>query len=494
MKNAVASKLSYFILSFIFLLIIASFLFSGFENFSMGGSKHVAMVDGTPVTIREYQMALSRQVEFFNQMMGGNTLTQKQLEDMGIKDSVLSGLIQQKLILNSADDVGIVVSMDEVRSEIRNMPFFKNPSGQFDVTQYRNALQMNGYTPTQFEDIIRGDLKQKKMDELFAHNLLSEGYVRDVINFKNNAVTVHAIRISRQALSPLIAVSQQEIKDYLANPENQRALEEAYTENASVYNKAEEVKARHILVRGDDEAALAKIRSIRGRVNAKNFGKIASEVTEDPTGQGNGGDLGWFSAGRMVPEFDQVAFKMKQGEISEPVKTQFGYHLILVEGKKAAEVRPLETVKEELARFAIQRTKPQDLDNLMKSEEARLTEALASNKINVVEAAATKLDGGFAKSVKVNQFDQTLEGQALSADEAQKIFNAENGSVVSLGNAGTIYLVKILSKSSAATTLSAEDMKREKENLEQNYSRKIREEVLRALNNKAKVVTNRALM
>lgn len=99
MKNALANKMSYFILTFIFLIIIASFLFSNFDNFSMGTgtSKSVATVDGTPITTREYQMALNRQVEFFNQMMGGNGLTQKQLEDMGIKQSVLNGLIQQKL-------------------------------------------------------------------------------------------------------------------------------------------------------------------------------------------------------------------------------------------------------------------------------------------------------------------------------------------------------------------------------------------------------------
>lgn len=494
MKNAIASKMSYFILMFIFLIIIASFLFSGYENFTMGSSKYVATVDGTPITTREYQMALSRQVEFFNQMMGGQGLSQKQLEEMGIKDSVLSGLIQQKLMLNAADQVGIVVPMDEVRNEIRNMPYFKNTAGQFDVNQYRNALQMNGYTPTQFEEIIRNDLKQKKMDQFFENTMLSDAYVKDVMKFKNNAATVHAVKIPRQSLSPLIAVSDKEIQEYLAKPENQKALEEAYTENASKYNKAEEVKARHILIRGDDPKALERIKAIRAKVSPKNFDKIASQETEDPTGKGNGGDLGWFSAGRMVPEFETVAFNLKKGEVSEPVKTQFGYHLILVEDKKAADVKPLESVKEELAQMAIQRTKPQDLDNLMKAEEERLKSALESNDLSAVENTAKKVEGEFTKAVQVNQFDQTLQGQNLTVQEADKIFKAEPGSVVSLGNAGSIYLVKVISKSTEDKALTEEELKKEKTALNQAYSRKLREEVLKTLNNKAKVVTNRALM
>ena len=118
MKNAFASKMSYFILTFIFLIITASFLFSGFDNFSVGGGKNVATVDGTEITIKEYQVALNRQVEFFNQMMGGQGMTQKQLEEMGIKQSVLNGLIQQKLLLNAADQMGFVVSLDEVKNEM----------------------------------------------------------------------------------------------------------------------------------------------------------------------------------------------------------------------------------------------------------------------------------------------------------------------------------------------------------------------------------------
>ncbi len=497
MKNAFASKMSYFILTFIFLIITASFLFSGFDKFSLGGvGKNVATVDGTPITVREYQMALNRQVEFFNQMMGGSGMTQKQLEEMGIKQSVINGLVQQKLILNSAKDMGFVVSLDEVKNDIKNLPYFKTKE-QFDVNLYRNVLQSNGYVPTQFEELVGNDLKQKKVDELFNTTLLSENYVKDVLHFKNHMVNVHAIKISRQSLSPLISVSQDEIKQYLGQPENLKNLESAYTENFAKYNQAEEIKARHILIQGQDAKALDKINAIKAKVTTKNFSEIASKETEDTTGKANGGELGWFASGRMVPEFEAVAFKMKKGEISAPVKTQFGYHLIFVEDKKAAQTKPLDSVKAELAQLAIQKTKAQDLDKLLKAEDARLTAALQNNDLAALEAIHKKTDAQFLKSTDVNQFDQMLGQNALAPMEADQLFKAAPGTVLNFGNAGTIYLVKVVSNRQMDTSTDPkfeENLKKEITTQNQAFSRKVREELIKSMNNKAKVVTNPNMM
>lgn len=493
MKNAFANKISYFILTFLFLIITASFLFTGFDNFSLGGGQNVATVDGTPVTIKEYQTALTRQVEFFSQMMGGQGLTQKQLEDMGIKQSVLNGLIQQKLILNTADQIGYVVSLDEVKNEIKSMPYFKT-NNQFDVSLYRNMLQSNGYVPSQFEELVANDLKQKKVDELFSTTLISESYVKDVLKFKNNLVTVQGIKVSRQALAPLVSVSEAEIKAYIANPENQKALEMAYTENFSKYNKPEEVKARHILIQGDDAKAQDRIKAIRSKVTTKNFGEIAKKETEDPTGKANGGDLGWFSSGRMVPEFEKVAFGMKKGEISEPVKTQFGYHIIYVEDKKAAETKSMDSVKSELAQLAIQKTKAQDLDQLLKTTAENLRASLAKNDIASVEALAKKVDGTLYKDSEINQYEQNLAQANLSPQEAGQIFSAAPGTILDFGNPGTIFLVKVVSKSDKAQELTDEKVKAEVTSQNQLFSRRVREELIKNMNNKAKVVTNQSLL
>lgn len=493
MKSAFASKMSYFILTFIFLIITASFLFSGFagsSKFTLGANSNVATVDGTPVTTKEYQMALARQIEFFNQMMGGN-VTQQQLEAMGVKQSVLNGLIQQKLVLNAASEIGLVVSSEEIKNDIKNLPYFKS-ANRFDPNLYRNVLQSNGYVPAQFEELVGNDLKQKKVDELFNTTLISDNFVKDIVQFKNNAVTVHALKISRQSLSPLVSVSQQEITQYLGNPANQKALEAAYTDNLAKYVKAEEVKARHILITGDK--AEAKIKELKDKVNAKNFAAIASKETQDPTGKDKGGELGWFSKGRMVPEFDDVAFKLKVGEISAPVKTQFGYHLIFVEGKKAAEEKKLESVKQELAQLAIQKTKAQDLDKLLASEQERLTKSLQNNDLAAAEATAKKVEGQFSKAFAVNQFDQSIANSALSPKEAEELFKAAPGTVLNFGNAGTIYLVKVVSRNSNENKDPAAQLKTEATAQNQALSRKIREDLIKAMNNKAKIVTNPSLM
>ncbi|HXH74570.1 MAG TPA: SurA N-terminal domain-containing protein [Bacteriovoracaceae bacterium] len=495
MKTAFASKMSYFILTFLFLIIIASFLFSGFDNFSMSGAgKHVATVDGTPISTKEYQQALTRQIEFFNQMMGGKggTLTAKQLEEMGIKQSVLNGLVQQKLILNAAEQMGFVVSLDEVKNEIKGMPFFKTQD-RFDVNLYRNMLQGNGYIPTQFEELVANDLKQKKVDGLFNSTLISENFVKDVMRFKNNVVVLEGVKISRQSLAPLVSVSEQEIKDYLSKPENQKNLETIYTDNASKYNQAAEVKARHILIQGDDAKSLAKVKELKSKVNTKNFGEVAKIESQDPTGKANGGDLGWFSAGRMVPEFESVAFTMPKGTISDPVKTQFGYHLIYVEDKKPASSKPIAEVKEELARMAIQKTKAQDLDQLLKTETDRLSKALAANDLATIEATSKKVDGQVFKATEVNQYDQQLGQAPLSPAEADQIFKAEAGKVINFSNPGSIYLLKVVSRKENPE-VTPEKLKAELTVQNQTFSRKVREELLRVMNNKAKVVTNPALL
>jgi peptidyl-prolyl cis-trans isomerase D len=486
-----SNKISYFILTFIFLIIIASFLFSGFDNFSLGGGQNVATVDGTPVTAKEYQMAMNRQVEFFNQMMGGQ-LTQKQLEEMGIKQSVLSGLIQQKLILNAAASMGIVVSLDEVKNEIKNMPYFKT-NGQFDVNLYRNMLQGNGYVPAQFEELIANDLKQKKIDDLFNTLMISSDYVQEIAKFKKNEVIVQGVKISRQSLAPLISVSEKEVQEYLANAENLKALETTYTENFGTYNKPAEVKARHILIQDEDSKGLDKIKAIKAKVNAKNFAEIAKKETQDPTGKDNGGDLGWFSTGRMVPEFEKVAFDMKVGDISAPVKTQFGYHLIYVEGKKAAQTKSFESVKSELARMNIQKTKASDLDKLLASTAKEVEEALRNNNISKIEALAAKVDGQVFKKNEVNQYDQTLGMNSLAPQEVDQLFKASVGSVVDFGNPGTIFLLKVAEKRTGKD-LKPEELTSEMTTQGQAYSRRVREEVMKTLNNNAKVVTNQSLL
>lgn len=150
------------------------------------------------------------------------------------------------------------------------------------------------------------------------------------------------------------------------------AIKQVYETAKAAQKPEEEVHARHILLPTEDEAKAALAR-VKG---GEDFGKVATELSKDPGS--SGGDLGWFTKDRMVPEFADAAFKLKVGEISEPVKSQFGWHIIQVEEKRAKPFPELDAVKEQVSRFVMQKAQS---DMILKLREAA--------KIDRMEAAAT---------------------------------------------------------------------------------------------------------
>jgi peptidyl-prolyl cis-trans isomerase C len=136
------------------------------------------------------------------------------------------------------------------------------------------------------------------------------------------------------------------------------AERKAYDEAAKAEPPQEEIHARHILL-PTKEAAEKALARIKG---GEDFAKVAAEVSKDPSG--NGGDLGWFTKDRMVPEFSDAAFKLKKGEISEPVKTQFGWHIIQVEDTRMKTFPPFEQVKDQAARYVSQKAESEAIAQL----------------------------------------------------------------------------------------------------------------------------------
>ncbi len=152
------------------------------------------------------------------------------------------------------------------------------------------------------------------------------------------------------------------------------ALQKVYDDAIKQMGKQEEVHARHILIRakpGDEkesEAAKKKIEAIIAKLKSgEDFVKLAKEETQDPSGKANGGDLGYFTKDQMVPEFSKVAFDLKKGEISGPVKTQFGWHVIKVEDKRIKPPPKFEAVKDQLVNY-VQRKAQADLVQKLRAE------------------------------------------------------------------------------------------------------------------------------
>jgi len=153
-----------------------------------------------------------------------------------------------------------------------------------------------------------------------------------------------------------------------------KAMHDVYDEAAKQMGQEQEVHARHILIRaaaGDDKAskeAEDKIKAIIVRLKkGEDFAKVASEATEDPSGKANGGDLGYFSKEQMVPEFSDTAFKLDKGQISEPVKTQFGWHVIKVEDKRVKPVPPFDELKPQIENYVQRKAQAEMVTSLRAS-------------------------------------------------------------------------------------------------------------------------------
>jgi peptidyl-prolyl cis-trans isomerase C len=140
------------------------------------------------------------------------------------------------------------------------------------------------------------------------------------------------------------------------------AIHKVYDEAVKQIGEEKEVHARHILFRtpaGDEKAskeAEDKVKAVIARLKkGEDFAKVAGEVTEDPSGKANGGDLGYFTKDQMVPEFAETAFKLESGQISDAVKTQFGWHVIKIEDKRTKQAPKFEDVKPQIENFVVRK-------------------------------------------------------------------------------------------------------------------------------------------
>ena len=152
------------------------------------------------------------------------------------------------------------------------------------------------------------------------------------------------------------------------------AMHKVYDDAVKQMGQEQEVHARHILIRaaaGDEKAskeAEDKIKAVIVRLKkGEDFEKVAKEVTEDPSGKANGGDLGYFSKEQMVPAFSETAFKLNKGQISEPVKTQFGWHVIKVEDKRVKPMPKFEDVKAQIEQYVTRKAQAELVTSLRAS-------------------------------------------------------------------------------------------------------------------------------
>jgi peptidyl-prolyl cis-trans isomerase D len=472
-------------------IIVLSFMFTGYQTFSNGGgsANAVAKVGNQIISPEEYQQEINRQMEVFKQMFGGE-LSQKQIESMHLKESALKNIVQRKLMLKLASDVGYYPSNEAIKNEIKKLPYFLT-DGQFDINRYKALLAANNLTPQAFEQKAADQLKMSGFQGELSNFPISYGYIEDLQKFKSDKLDLDLITIQKDNLRKHIDISKSELDKYLSNEINKKRVAALFKEREPSLSKPEEVTARHILlsINGKDEAKVkSEIEKIAKEVTSSNFTKLADKYTEDPSGKGKGGSLGAFSKGKMVPEFDQVAFTQKVGTISAPVKTQFGYHLIFVE-KHTNEVKAqLAEHESKIATELIQKEKIEELKKLTLALTNDLKKALESNNEKEVKALTSKYTLE-VKKADVNRVDGISTGANLTQENMKEIFSGDlqKSKVILFDDGNTINLIKTYAKKELALNTTPEKLKAEASGLKNVLSRKMIEGILKKMETETKV-------
>lgn len=336
---------------FLVLVIGPTFLFFGIESYNSSSVSNgeVAEVAGVPISAQEFEQALNQQRSRLRSALGNN-VDPAIFDTPQARKALLDSLIERRVLLNYAYRRNIVTGDEQIREFIANYPAFQE-NGRFSRTRYDALLQAQNMSPAGFEAQLRTDI---------AIDQLTEGLAQSAFVAGDVARRFAQARSEERYVSRAVLASGQ----YAARVEVTPAdIEKYYRDNPKEFETPEQVRAAWVMLDRDDFAARAKVSAadvqkqydesvgpkIKAREEARaraekvlaelrkdptHFEELARKYSQDPGSASQGGDLGFFARGAMVKPFEDVVFRLKPGEISGIVPTDFGFHIIqLVEVK-----------------------------------------------------------------------------------------------------------------------------------------------------------------
>jgi len=269
-----------------------------FSNVTLEGKNYIASINGTKfITAKEFREKIGTVQGQYATQMGIDYKSEKGKEGYNqLKTQLMQELILTKIMLGNAEQDKIVVTDDQVKQEINKI---KAQNFQNNDLAFKKAMKKNNIK----EDSLNVILKEKMTLQKYVEKLMNDN-----------------VKIS------------------------DKDLMNEYNAKRADFTTKESVEASHILVKSEAEA-----KKIYNDIKAgKDFAELAKNNSQDPGSKNNGGSLGYFSKGQMVPEFEKATFSLKIGEVSQPVKTSFGYHVIKKTGYKPEQVMPFDQVKQNL--------------------------------------------------------------------------------------------------------------------------------------------------
>lgn len=362
-------------------VIILVFVFWGVGNFNdRDYSNVVAVVNGQPILAQEFERAYRSAEEYLLRANPG--LTREQLIRDHLGRTVLNDLIRQTLVLQEAERAGITVTPVELRQAVGKMRAFQDDKGRFDPEAYTRVLAAQRKSPAQYEKELADELLAGKIYALVTAPAWTDpDEPRRRYDFLRERRSVDYIFVPAARFTDKVKVTDAEAQAWydghkadfaiparvnvayvavrpeeLVRPESVSEADARawYEGNQNHFEQPEQVRAAHILVPLPQDADAAAEQEAReaiakaaGRLKAgEAFAKVADAVNPEGAA-GPGGELGWITRGRTVPEFEAAAFALEPGTVSEPVRSPFGLHLILVEEKNPGGVPEFEKVADE---------------------------------------------------------------------------------------------------------------------------------------------------
>lgn len=448
------------------------FIFWGVGSWTFHREGRVATVNGEVISLEEYRNTYNRLVDQTRQNFGGS-LSEELVKVMNLPGRALEQLIEAALLRQAARRLNLTVSDAELSRAIREIEAFQE-NGVFSRRRYEQLLAANRLTPERFEAQQREMMATQRLIALVTDGVtVSDLEVAEWYRFDNAAVRIDYVLFPFER-APAPAATPEELQahydsrkeSYRTEPEVRlryarfapeqfmervavapEEIAEFYEANPERFTVAPTVEARHILIKAASDAdaetdrrAREKITEILGLVRqGKDFAELARQHSEDPSRE-NGGSLGAFRREAMVPAFAEAAFALAPGEVSEPVRTPFGWHLIKVEKVNAERRRSLEETRAEI-------------ETLLKTERAR---ALAYDAAEQLYDAASG-PGGFeaaaaAQGVELKTTDfltrrATVKGIPQAGQLLQAAFPLNPGEMGDLLElADGLYLFEVLEK------------------------------------------------
>jgi peptidyl-prolyl cis-trans isomerase D len=377
-----------YLMGFLLILIIPSFILFGVQGFNESDQRGavVATVDGEEITQLEWDQAHQAESQRLREAMP--TLDAKLLDSQEARYATLERLVRQRVLAVAAQKLNLYTSDQRLARDLQDnevIASLRRPDGTLDVEAYRQLVGRQGMTPEMFEAQVRADLSQRQVAQgIQGSGFAPQGLAKVALDAFFEQREVQVARFAPSDFAARVELTDADIETfYNANPALFQSQEQAdveylvldtatlqknvtlaeaevrayYDQNASRLSGNEERRASHILLTlapgasaADKAAVREKAATLLAQVKAapQTFAEVAKANSQDPGSAVNGGDLDFFARGSMVKAFEDAAFALQKGAISDLVETEFGFHIIQLTDIKAPPQRSFESMRAEI--------------------------------------------------------------------------------------------------------------------------------------------------